>query len=551
MRALYLKELRNFLGSIIGYIFMAIFLVANSLFLWVFTGENNIFESGIADLKSFFVIAPLILCVLVPAITMRSFSEEKRTGTIELLFTKPISDLTIVLAKYLAGVTLVVISILPTLVYLICIHSLGEINPTTGGSVVDDGAIITSYLGLIMVGAGFVAIGTFTSTISSSQIVSFIISMFLCWFIFFGFDLLAVYSQFGNLDALLQQVGFMEHYQAIQKGVVDFRDIIYFLSVIVFFLILTLLRLSARKRSGFKLLQFTGEVFRMRLVIIALILTNYVTSYAIIRWDLTEDRRYTLSENTVALLEDEKVMAEPIFFRIYLDGDLPADFKKMKAAIKDKLDEFRVYAGDQIQYEFIDPSGDDDEDYNLEVQQMIYSEGIDFCDLRFRSSGENKMMTIWPGALVEYKGATADRIQFFNRNAVEPGPESMLLLEQVVNSLEYKLISSIRRVTTEEKQTVAFLHGHGEFNEWQTQDVRMNLGSYYYIDDITIDGNINALNDVDALVIAGPDRPFTEKDKFVIDQFIMNGGKTLWFIDPLEVNRDFPLLYRTNLWNWT
>jgi ABC-2 type transport system permease protein len=242
MKALYLKELRSFLGSIIGYIFISIFLVLNSLFLWVFSYETNILDGGTADLKPFFGISPIIFIILIPAITMRSFSEEKRTGTIELLFTKPISDLTIILTKYLAGVTLVAISILPTLVYYLTVHQLGD--PV---GIVDDGATITSYFGLLLLGACLVAVGIFASSITSSQIISFIIAMFLSWFLFLGLDLAAVYSQFGGLDLVLRNLGMMEHYTACQKGVLDTRDLIYFLTFITVFILSTRLVLQSRK----------------------------------------------------------------------------------------------------------------------------------------------------------------------------------------------------------------------------------------------------------------------------------------------------------------
>lgn len=242
MKALYLKELRSFLSSIIGYIFIAIFLILNSLFLWVFTFETNILDGGTADLQGFFGISPVILIILIPAITMRSFAEEKRTGTIELLFTKPISDFSIILTKYLAGVTLVFISILPTLIYYFTVYQLGE--PV---GIVDDGATITSYIGLLLVGACFVSVGIFASSISDSQIVSFVISLFLAWFLFMGFDLLAVYSQFGGLDLVLRNLGIMEHYESIQKGVIDTRDILFFLSFITVFILSTKLVLQSRK----------------------------------------------------------------------------------------------------------------------------------------------------------------------------------------------------------------------------------------------------------------------------------------------------------------
>jgi ABC-2 type transport system permease protein len=242
MKALYLKELRSFLSSIIGYIFIAIFLILNSLFLWVFTYETNILDGGTADLRSFFSISPIIFLILIPAITMRSFSEEKRTGTIELLFTKPVGDLTIILAKYFAGITLVLISILPTLVYYLTVHLLGE--PV---GIVDDGATITSYMGLFLVGACLVAVGIFASSITDSQIVAFILAMFLSWFLFLGLDLLAVYSQFGGLDLIFRNFGIMEHYESIQKGVLDTRDLLYFVSFTAVFILSTKLVLQARK----------------------------------------------------------------------------------------------------------------------------------------------------------------------------------------------------------------------------------------------------------------------------------------------------------------
>lgn len=242
MKALYLKELRSFLSSIIGYIFIGFFLILNSLFLWVFSYETNILDGGVADLRGFFGISPIIFLILIPAITMRSFSEEKRTGTIELLFTRPISDTTIILAKFLAGLTLVLISILPTVIYYITIYLLGD--PV---GIVDGGATFTSYIGLFLVGACMVSVGIFTSSITNSQIVAFIISVFFCWFLFLGLDMLAVYSQFGGLDIVFRNLGIMDHYESIQKGVIDTRDLLYFISFSFIFLLSTKLVLQARK----------------------------------------------------------------------------------------------------------------------------------------------------------------------------------------------------------------------------------------------------------------------------------------------------------------
>ena len=231
MYALYLKEIRSFLSSIIGYIFILIFLIASGLFHWVISYNTNLLEGTESDLIPFFNLAPVIFLILIPAITMRSIAEERRTGTIELLFTRPISDLTILLAKYLAGVTLLIIALIPTIVYYISMYNLG--NPV---GVIDSGATITSYIGLILLGSVFVAIGIFASSLTSSQIVAFILSMFLCWLFYDGFKLMGSYNLMGDFDLAIQYISLAYHYDSIKKGVVDSSDLSYFISTITLFI---------------------------------------------------------------------------------------------------------------------------------------------------------------------------------------------------------------------------------------------------------------------------------------------------------------------------
>ncbi len=242
MKALYLKEIRGFLGSLIGYAVIGIFLILNSLFLWVFSFGTNILEGGTSDLVSYFTIAPIIFLILIPAITMRSFSEEKRTGTIELLFTRPLTDMQIILAKYFAGLTLVIIAVVPTIIYYVSIHFLG--SPVGN---IDDGVAISSYIGLILVGGVFVSIGIFVSSLTENQIVALILAVFLTWFIYLGFDILATYSQFGGADYFIRNLGVLTHFTAIQKGVLVLSDLMYFLSCIVVFILATKLVLLSRK----------------------------------------------------------------------------------------------------------------------------------------------------------------------------------------------------------------------------------------------------------------------------------------------------------------
>jgi len=231
MRALYFKEINSFLSSIIGYVFIVIYLIASGLFHWILSYNTNLLEGAESDMIPFFNLSPVIFLVLIPAITMRSIAEERRTGTIELLLTRPISDLGMILAKYFAGVTLLIIAIIPTFVYYITMYNLGK--PV---GIIDSGATFTSYIGLILLGAVFVAIGIFASSLTSSQIVAFILAMFMCWFFYDGFNLLGNFSQIGSLDTIIQNFGIAKHYDSIKKGVINSGDILYFISVIVVFI---------------------------------------------------------------------------------------------------------------------------------------------------------------------------------------------------------------------------------------------------------------------------------------------------------------------------
>lgn len=243
MRALYFKEIRSFLNSIIGFIFIFIFLIATGIFHWIVPGGTNLLEGAEADLIPFFNFAPTMFFILIPALTMRSIAEERRTGTIELLFTRPISDMKIILAKYFASVTLLILAIIPTIVYYISIYKL-SLEPEK----FDHGATITSYIGLILLGAVFVAIGIFSSSLTSSQIVSFIISMLFCWLFFDGLNRIGSYNVMGSFDNVLQYFGMVKHYDSIRKGVIDTSDIIYFLSLIAFFIFSALTVLKTLKK---------------------------------------------------------------------------------------------------------------------------------------------------------------------------------------------------------------------------------------------------------------------------------------------------------------
>lgn len=238
MLALYKKELGSFFSSLMGYLTIFVFLLLNGLLLWVFSSDFNILDYGFADLSPFFLVSPFLFLFLIPAITMRMFAEEKRAGTMELLLTKPLSDFTIIMAKFLAGLTLAFLAILPTIVYYITVYRIAE---PVGN--VDSGAVFGSYIGLLLLAAVFVSIGIFASAITKNQIVAFIVAIVLCFFSYLGFEIL--YQMSGSL--FVKWFGIRHHYESVSRGVIDSRDVLYYLSVIALFLTLTYLTLQSRK----------------------------------------------------------------------------------------------------------------------------------------------------------------------------------------------------------------------------------------------------------------------------------------------------------------
>lgn len=242
MFTIYLKELQQFFSSLIGYLAIIVFLLVLSLFIWIFP-DTNLLDSNYASLDSFFYIAPYIFIFLIPAITMRSFAEEINTGTIELLFTRPLSEIQIVFGKYFAALSLVFIAVFPTFIYFYSLYALA--SPIGN---IDVGGILGSYFGLLFLGAVFVSIGIFCSAITSNQIVAFIIGVFICFFLYFAFDYIAQFSAFvGKSDYVVESLGLGAHYSAMGKGVIDTRDVVYFLSVISIFILLTRTAISSRR----------------------------------------------------------------------------------------------------------------------------------------------------------------------------------------------------------------------------------------------------------------------------------------------------------------
>jgi ABC-2 type transport system permease protein len=241
MLAILNKELTSFFSSLIGYIAIAVFLVLTGMIMWIF--PNNVLDAGYASLDLLFDNAPLVFMMLIPAITMRMFAEEKKTGTLEILVTRPVTELQIILGKYFASVVLVIFALLPTLIYYYTVYELGAVRGN-----LDTGASTGSYIGLVLLSASFIAIGLFASSVTDNQIIAFILGAFTCFFFYMAFNALSSLGLFGGkVDDIIASVGIQYHYASISRGVVDSRDLLYFFSLIVIFLLSAATALESRK----------------------------------------------------------------------------------------------------------------------------------------------------------------------------------------------------------------------------------------------------------------------------------------------------------------
>ena len=242
MRSIFIKEIASFFSSIVGYVAILVFLVACGLFLWILN-DTSILDYGYATMDRFFDMAPLLLMLLIPAITMRALADEFRSGTIEWLSTKPLRDTDIILGKFFAAIVLIIFALLPTLIYVYSVGNLAQAKTT-----LDSGAIIGSYIGLMFLAAGFAAIGIFCSSLTSNQIVGFLTALFGCFIFYSGFESLSrIPTLEGTVSYILSLIGMSFHYNSISRGIIDSRDVVYFLSVIVLFISLT--RISLRLKT--------------------------------------------------------------------------------------------------------------------------------------------------------------------------------------------------------------------------------------------------------------------------------------------------------------
>ena len=520
MYSLFKKEIKSFLGSLTGYLVIVVFLLVTGLFLWVFPGAYNIPDNGYATMEGLFSLAPWLYMFLIPAITMRFLADEKRSGTLEILLTRPESDFKLVLAKFFAGLLLVVFSLLPTLLYFLSVYLLG--NPV--GSI-DIGATWGSFIGLFFLAAIYDAIGIFASSLTDNQIVSFILAMAISFVFYLGFDFIGTSVNSYIVERLLLWLSINNHYMSVSRGIVDMRDMIYFLGMALFFLFITSLFLREgkwkQKKWKYKTIGF----------IFVLLAVFAISSNFLFRFDLTSDKRYSLSNVSKEMVAG---FNNPVEIEFYLAGELEPGLRKLHQEVIEKIAVLNAYSAKPIRVKFIDP-------YNIvnaEKRELFIEELIQkgIRPTSFRQKTEQGVSTklIFPGALIRYSGKEI-AVNFLKYN---PDFSHETNFNHSAESVEFELVNAFQKLMRNKKSTVAFLEGHGELNKYETSDFANSLSGDFEVVRISSGVLQNNPEEVQILIIANPIETFSEKEKFLIDQYIMKGGKVFWLIDPVQVSLD-------------
>lgn len=514
MLALWKKELLTFFSSLTGYLVVFVFLLMSGLFLWILPGNLNIPDGDYATLDGLFFLAPWLFLFLVPAVTMRLFADEKKSGALELLLTRPLSGWQIVGGKFLGGFSLVFMALLPTLVYF---YSVWQLAQPAGN--VDVGAIWGSYIGLVLLAGSYVSIGLFTSSLSSNQLVAFVLAALLSFLFYSGFEALAAVPFLGGADSLLQALGIDEHYSSISRGVVDSRDLVYFFSLMLVFTGLTKILLV----KPFRWKWFGG-------LLGGVLLLNLAASTWFFRLDLTAEKRYSLAGITKTFLVE---MENPVFATVFLTGDLNRGFEQLERSSREMLDELRVYAGNNLDYRFVDPSDDSDE--GSRSHEKLKTLGLNAVPVyETTGDGGRKQTLVYP-YLILSTGESEIAVNLLENRQGLSGAEN---LNASIEGLEYKLTDALRRLILEEKPPIAFLEGHDELDELDVVDVTDALSAHYRVERGNPGENAAALDGYKAVIVAKPRKAFTETEKFILDRYLMNGGRVLWLIDGINVTMD-------------
>ena len=526
MWAICKKEWAHYFGSLSGYLIISFYLLVNGVMLFVLP-NFNVLDFGYTSLQVYFDFAPWILSLLIPAITMRSFSQEYQQGTYEILKSLPITTRSILIGKYLGVVSITVAAILPTFFYAIVLNALSAV----GG--IDWGATMGAYIGLLALAAVYVAVGVFVSSTTKHTVIALLSAVLICIFLYKGFDWISEFSFFQNgYDYYIRQLGLSAHYQNLNKGAVGLPDILYFKTILILFGLGAIEQLSGK--------------FKYSWVLFVLILLNYLSHVYPLQIDLTKDQRYTISSQSETLIQE---VNQPVKIHFYLGGELPAHYKKLELATTQLLDKLQQLNPNWISWEQTVP-GELFKDSALMIfYDSLQKQGLPIDRFQNTATITDKKLDqlLVPGILIEVEGQKPIAIdlrsskQFFKPyNIVKDLPE--VDVEASFNAaealLEYKIIQAIYLLNRTTRPSIAYLVGNGEPLDYTVNDLGQSIKNQYNLGVFDLKKGFPDAAKINTLLIVKPTQRFTELDQLKIDQFILSGGNVIWALDPLFAEYD-------------
>lgn len=529
MLSLARREFASFFQSATGVLVLSAYLGLNAVFLWLMPGSFHLLDSGYAQLDGLFMLSPWVFLFLVPALAMRMLAEERRAGTLDWLRAKPLSTWNIVVGKWLAGMALLGLALLPTLLYAASLYVLG--NPIGN---LDLGSTAGSYLGLFILGGTYLAISLLFSASTDNSIVAFVGGAAGSLAMYAGFDAFVDLPSIANRGLYLLQWGISEHYTSMSRGVVDANDVLYFGGLVAAFL------------GGARLMLEPKKSLRTVLpVALSLAVVGVATLRPVfLRLDLTADQRFSLSDATEALIDQ---VEEPMLVTIYLKGDFPAGFQRLQSETTRLLDEFRA-RNRNIRYELINPSENPDPQVRQDTYTQLRNLGLGAIQLEIQEADGVKTQQVFPGAVVSYNERQWPISLLLEQFAQAPEAQ----INASIQNLEYALASALRGVLQTERKRVAILDGHGELAAIQTAALELNLRKSYDVfrfnlrefpvDSTTGEPSLRMqvlrLNSFDGIIMAKPRQSFADLDRWLLDQYLMNNGRAIWMIEAVHAEMD-------------
>ena len=526
MWAICKKEWAQYFSGITGYLIIGFYLLVNGLVLFVLP-NYNILDFGYASLQAYFDFAPWFLLLLIPAITMHSFSDEYKLGTYEVVSTLPIRPLHLVFGKLIGTYLIVLVAIAPTLLYAIAIDSLSVV----GG--LDWGGTLGAYCGLLFLSAAYTSIGIYASSTTKNNLVSLLLSISLSLLFFKGFDWLSNLSLFNNGYAYyITPLGFSHHYRSMSRGVLSIQDTVYFISILILFCMGCLENIKAK--------------FKYIVTLALILIINYIAFVWPTQFDLTKEHRYTLSESSKQIIQK---VENPVKIHLYLGGDLPAYYKKIAQSTAGLLEQLHQINPRSIQWQIEVPSEMYKDTALYQLYDSLSKLGLPIQRLQDQDRASDKRVDqlLIPGALVEVAGQKPIVIDlrsskkiFKPYNIVKDIPEEDL--EASANAaealLEYKFTQAIYLLNRTQVPTIAYTIGNGEPVDLTVNDLGESIRHQYNLVVFDLKKGYPDAKKIKTLLIIKPTKAFSELDKIKLDQYVMSGGNIIWAVDKLYAEYD-------------